>query len=166
MIESAENLFKYPMMRRLFSEPPLPSAWTLWLDDDSYFTREDWWLHLAHQVENHPHVKMWGAVYEMRIGAEQVEKISREAWYGGKPLRGRMGDGSAMVSFPTGGFWMIETACLRALDWPNRSLYHNGGDYLLGEAMRQQEWALGNCQYGVVVNAEDRRSPDGVPAAY
>ena len=62
--------------------------------------------------------------------------------------------------------WLIESDCLAALDWPSGNLQHNGGDYLLGEAVRQQAWPIAFFDYGVVINDSERRSPENVPAPY
>jgi len=53
IVESEENVFKYPMMHRLFNEPPVDTDWTIWFDDDSHATAGEWFERgIAHAAES------------------------------------------------------------------------------------------------------------------
>jgi GT2 family glycosyltransferase len=162
--ESPENIYKGPMARRMFHEPPIETTWTLWFDDDSYVTRGDWLLGLGLAVETSPSVAMWGARYRVTAGTEVQAFIRSRPWYRGKPLLAE-GD-EAVIDFIAGGYWPIQTAWLRALDWPDSRILHYSDDYLLGEALRQNGGLIGDCTSGVVVNAAVRRSPPDTPPTY
>jgi len=66
--------------------------------------------------------------------------------------------------FATGGFWAIRTSILRQFDWPDRRLVHVTGDFLLGEALRQNRLRTGLFNYGVEINDAPRRN-GGAPEA-
>jgi hypothetical protein len=68
------------------------------------------------------------------------------------------------ITFATGGYWWLRTDVIRQLDWPDERLSHNGGDTLLGEAIRQQGWPFHKNNYGVKVNAAPRRGLHEAPA--
>jgi GT2 family glycosyltransferase len=157
-----KNIFKYPMMRRMFSEPPLSSAWTIWCDDDTHFTRPDWLQRLGLKIECSPDVVMWGKPYVLWRRDEFVlDWIKAATWYRGLPcVRGNdpAGNDAAKFSFATGGFWAIRTDVLRQLNWPDPRLVHTTGDFLLGEALRQNRLAIGRFDYGVKINDAPRRN--------
>jgi len=132
-----KNVFKYPMMRRMFYEPPISTRWTIWCDDDTHFTRPDWLQRLALKIEYSPTVSMWGKPYVLwRRDKFILDWIREASWYRGLPsLRGKdiNGKDAAKFSFATGGFWAIRTGTLRRLNWPDPRLIHVTGDFLLGE---------------------------------
>ena len=68
------------------------------------------------------------------------------------------------VSFMTGGYVWLRTDIMRQLDWPDERLNHNGGDTLLGEAIRQQGLPRHHFDYGVAVNKAKRRGLSERPA--
>src|SRR5260221_10903901 len=69
-----KNIFKNPLMRRMFYEQPLSSQWTLWCDDDTHFTRPDWLQRLALKIESCPNVSMWGWVHVLCRHDEKILK--------------------------------------------------------------------------------------------
>jgi GT2 family glycosyltransferase len=157
------NIFKYPMMRRMFYESPLSSAWTIWCDDDTHFTRPDWLQRLVLKIECLPEVSMWGKPYVLWRRDKLILKWIRAAsWYRGLPcVRGKdlKGKDAAKFSFATGGFWAIRTDIVRRLNWPDPRLIHVTGDFLLGEALRQNRLTIGRFDYGVKINDAPRRDP-------
>ncbi len=159
-----KNIFKYPMMRRVFYEPPLSTSWTIWCDDDTHFTRPDWLQRLGLKIECSPEVSMWGDPYVLwRRDQFILDWIKSATWYRGRRCRrGKDLDGkdAAEFGFATGGFWAIRTEVLQALDWPDPRLVHSNGDFLLGEALRQNRLALGRFDYGVKINDARRRNPE------
>jgi GT2 family glycosyltransferase len=158
-----KNIFKYPMMRRMFYDSPLPSRWTIWCDDDTHFTRRDWLQRLGLRIECSPDVVMWGKPYVLwRRDQFILDWIKAARWYRGSPcVRGSDASGkdAAKFSFATGGFWAIRTNVLRKLDWPDPRLVHTTGDFLLGEALRQNRMSIGRFDYGVKINDAPRRNP-------
>ena len=158
-----KNVFKYPMMRRMFYEPPLAMRWTIWCDDDTHFTRPDWLQRLGLRIECSPDVSMWGKPYVLwRRDKFILDWIRAAPWYRGlRCLRGKDPNGkdAAKFSFATGGFWAIRTEVLRQLNWPDSRLVHVTGDFLLGEALRQNRLTIGRFDYGVNINDAPRRNP-------
>ncbi len=158
------NIFKNPLMRRLFHEKPLTTRWTIWCDDDTHFTRCDWLHRLAFQIECAPDIALWGKPFVLwSRDAFVLEWIRAAAWYRGlPPMREESPDGTAATKFvfATGAFWAAQTAVLRQLDWPDQRLVHANEDFLLGEALRQNGWQLGHFESGVNVNDAPRRNAD------
>jgi len=157
-----KNIFKYPIMRRMFYESPLPSRWTIWCDDDTHFTRRDWLQRLGLKIECSPDTVMWGKPYILwRRDQFVFDWIKAAKWYRGLPcVRGKDSSGreGAKFFFATGGFWVIRTDVLRQLNWPDPRLVHTTGDFLLGEALRQNNLPLGRFDYGVKINDAPRRN--------
>jgi GT2 family glycosyltransferase len=158
-----KNMFKSPLMRRMFHQKPLASKWTLWCDDDTHFTRPDWLNRLALKIEHSPKTAMWGCIHALwRRGDEEILAWIRKApWYRGIPfLRGTNLDGHAATEFrfATGAFWAIRTEILYKLNWPDHRLVHANEDFLLGEALRQNNFRIENFNYGVKVNDAERRN--------
>jgi hypothetical protein len=164
----AKNIFKYPLMRRMFHAPPLPSAWTVWCDDDTHFTRSDWLHRLAMKIERNPEEAMWGQLYGLCSHNPLMPVwIKAASWYRGLPwMRGTDSDGCDGIEFrfATGGFWAVRTAILRQLDWPDTRIIHADGDFLLAEALRQNGLKTGRFDYGVAINDAPRRNPNNMPA--
>ncbi len=160
-IES-KNIFKNPLMRRLFHEKPIRSAWTIWCDDDTHFTRPDWLQRLALKIEHSPDVAMWGWVHVLwRRDKAILDWIRHASWYRGTPfLRGTDLDGNraAEFRFAPGAFWAIRTEVLYKLNWPDPRLIHADEDFLLGEALRQNSLLIENFNYGIKVNDAPRRN--------
>jgi GT2 family glycosyltransferase len=168
LLTEPRNIFKYPLMRRLFYEKPLTTAWTIWCDDDTHFTRPDWLHRLALKIEGAPQVSMWGKPYTLwRRDQPILDWVKAATWYRGLPCRrGKDPDGNeaAMFSFVTGGFWAIRTSVLREFNWPDPRLVHTTGDFLLGEAMRQNNLTIGSFDYGLKINDAPRRNSRAVSA--
>jgi hypothetical protein len=157
-----KNIFKYPIMRRMFYDPPLRTRWTIWCDDDTHFTRPDWLQRLALKIQCSPDVSTWGKPYVLwRRDQFIIDWIKAASWYRGLAcLRDRdpAGKDAAKFSFATGGFWAIGSAVLRQLNWPDPRLVHTTGDFLLGEALRQNRLTIGRFDYGVRINDAPRRN--------
>jgi GT2 family glycosyltransferase len=179
LIRSAVNLNKCPMMRRMFELVTAEFIW--WFDDDSYVIAPDafsQWLGAANAAP--ASAVMWGEVNRCQwqtdfTDLEDVVGFVRSApWYRGLPppswrpggkgefnFKNR-GCGDGRWDFIVGGCWLIRTSAIRALDWPDRRLVKLGDDVLLGEAIRQQGWELGNIgRPGVAINTEPRRGQAG-----
>ena len=157
------NVFKCPLMRRMFFQPMLATTWMIWCDDDTHFTRTDWLQRLSSKIEASPEVAVWGKPHALWRHDESVLDWIRAAdWYQGRRfLRGPDLDGNdaTKFAFATGGFWAARVEVLRYLDWPDRRLIQANDDFLLGEALRQNQFRLGHFEYGVNINDALRRNP-------
>lgn len=163
IFESRENLFKCPMMRRLFFHPPITSRWAIWFDDDSYVTRGDWLAGLALHLEQFPEAAIFGKPLFVKPGPDTLRFVQNASWYRGLPWLTRphpsRGGVQPIFKFVAGGFWAFRTEALRGLDWPDPRLIHNEEDYLLGEALRQNGFSMRPYTGGVAINRAARRGP-------
>jgi GT2 family glycosyltransferase len=176
---SRRNLNKCPMMRRMFRDVTTP--YVCWFDDDSYVTEAGALERQLNLARRGPaSTMMWGQLATCAhpgafVDDEAARAFVRNAsWYrgltppglepGGKGefnFEGR-GRGNPQWDFVVGGYWLIRTRALRALDWPDRRLIKQGDDVLLGEAMRQQGWDLENTgAAGIAINQAPRRGESG-----
>jgi hypothetical protein len=159
--DSEENIFKYPMMRQMFNDPPITTEWIMWLDDDSHLTASDFAPRLEQFLAGKPCDYLGKPYIYTWLKPGQVKWIEEASWYNGKaPLvrRGRQGKEKRLtVEFATGGFWCIRSAVVRALDWPDPRIGHNFGDVSLGEAIRQNDYRFGKFHHGVAISDAKRR---------
>jgi hypothetical protein len=183
LILSPVNLNQCPMMRRVFTNIKTEFIW--WFDDDSYITEPsalERWLSVARRAPER--TVMWGPValcshpVTFAPDLDDVVAFVRTAeWYRGLPppswkLGGKgefnyagRGTGDGNWLFILGGCWLIRTAAVRALDWPDRRIIKMGNDVFLGEAIRQQGWEIENIgSPGVAINTEPRRGDPGLTA--
>ena len=136
LVDSRENLFKYPMMRRMFWDPDLDTEWVCWFDDDSYVTAP-WWRALQQRLNQDPGVDVYGKPYFIHLKESQIPWIREAGWYRGRPLENR--NGVPISNFVTGGWWCCRVARLKAMNWPDPRLQNNGGDVMFGVAARQHQ---------------------------
>jgi hypothetical protein len=152
-----ENIPKYRAMREMFHEirdTSCNAEWVVWFDDDSWIEAEDWYP-VMQEVTRPSGVCYVGEPWGIHYLPGQWDFIRAAPWFRGKdpPLH----EGRPVVWFAQGAYWWLRTDVLRAIDWPDPRLSHNGGDSLLGEAVRQQGFTLTPCAYGVRVNDSPRR---------
>lgn len=149
------NVGKYPLMRRMFYDPqasPLAEL-TMWFDDDSFLDQEAmadlyWWQKLVAYMQQPQ--DMIGSLYRLRgphggYRGNQIAAIKAQPWYTGQSLE-------TSCRFATGGWWTARTTILERWGYPFRELHHNGGDSILGELCRQQNYRLGDWKKGVAIN--------------
>lgn len=164
MHQEERNVFKCPLMRRIFSGSALSNPWVIWCDDDTHFTRPDWLLRLALRASAQPDVAAWGQGYALwRTDDFILDWIRAASWYRSIPfMRGvdQHGCPASEFHFPTGGFWAAKSSVIQALDWPDPRLIQANDDFLFGEALRQNGFRMGNFDYGVKINDSPRRNPD------
>ncbi len=149
LYESTVNRGKYPMMRWMLHDPvnPIISDLVNWLDDDSFIrTPTSIWLSNLDQVMQN--VDMCGVHMTTRITARQAQWIQMQPWYRGVPLNG-------VVDFIVGGWWTISANILKKLNWPPPNIIHRGGDYMLGEALRQNNFKIKHFDSGIAINADE-----------
>ena len=129
--KSNENILKYPMMRAMFHCEALDTPqWFLWLDDDTWFRDPPAAWDLIRGAMDQDCL-YFGEEWFWPWRPGQREWIQTRAWYRGLAP-------NTTVRFATGGFVGIYGATVKQLNWPDPALRHNGGDTLLGEALRQQ----------------------------
>lgn len=130
--EDNQNIGKYPLMRQMFRYGELADR-IMWFDDDSYvdpLAGAKWWR-IANDVSE-KQIQV-GAVHLIMQRKKQHVVIARQPWYTGKPINARH-----RFKFVTGGWWIGDTKFITKWDYPFADLYHNGGDSILGELLRQQ----------------------------
>ncbi len=171
VIFSDENVPKYEVMRKLFHGEHAPqSDWVVWFDDDAHIIAADWWTktktYLAQKAEQG--VCYVGQLWFVHHLPGQWEFIKQSAWFKGLPSQmcptrkpGRKKPG---IQFAQGSYWWLRTDVMKQLNWPDERLSHNGGDTLLGEAIRQQGLPFHRFHYGVKLNDAKRRGFHEKPA--
>jgi hypothetical protein len=177
LIVSTRNISKCPMMRRMFAKVETEHIW--WFDDDSYITESGALAQWLRAVQASPATDViWGSLASCGHPSafadmeDAVAFVRTASWYRGLPppswrLGGGgdfnyadLGVGNGRWLFILGGCFMIRTAAVRALEWPDPRLHRCGDDAFLGEAIRQQGW--GQCNLGtpgVAFDTEKRRGP-------
>lgn len=175
LILSPVNLNKCPMMRQMFALVEAPLIW--WFDDDSFITDDDALpARLRIAAEAPAQEVQWGHMFffghenDFNYGHDVRAWVKAAPWYrgleppgwepGGKGetnFEGR-GCGDGRWFFITGGNWLIRTAAIQALDWPDTRLIKRNDDVFLTEAIRQQGWTARDIgPRGVAINTQPRR---------
>jgi hypothetical protein len=147
---NSENLGKYPLMRQMLYDNLRPiGPRVMWFDDDSYLdaTSGDSWWHSTLDASNDK--TQLGAVHYIMQRGRQHEVIKQQDWYTGKPVNARH-----RFTFVTGGWWVAQSCFLKKWDYPFWGLYHNGGDSIFGELVRQQAGSLYHFSTGCLCHCE------------
>jgi hypothetical protein len=169
-----ENMPKYKVMRRLFTGEhvgiPAPTTeWVVWFDDDSHITTDIWWHRTLAFIKKkkNDNICYIGQPWYVHYLDGQWDFVKESEWFDGRPAQKFPTKGRARkpgVRFVQGAYWWLRTDVLQQLDWPDPRLNHNGGDTLLGEAIRQQNLPLHDFQFGVKINNGKRRGYSEAPA--
>jgi len=159
-----DNVPKYEAMRTMFQPLKATSStdWVVWFDDDTVIEKPDWVSVTSNYILANPSVVYLGERWFIHWVAGQWEFIQKATWFRGKPpelIRGKPG-----INFAQGAYWWLKSSAMCDLDWPDPRLSHNGGDTLLGEAIRQQGWPFSMFSYGVKPNKAPRRGMSQRPA--
>lgn len=149
------NRLKYPVMREMLARVTADAV--VWMDDDIGLPKTAAWQAYA-ESRLTAGTQYMGKEYTAPMQGRQRETIAAAPWYRGLPPE-RLGDRD-IFRFYTGGFIVAAMRVLRQLDWPPEDMRHNGGDTMLGEAMRQlsarrESFPVG--AYGIRVNPRGRR---------
>lgn len=170
---SSENVPKYIVMRELFDtdrQLEQQPEWLLWFDDDSHIVAVDWWAHMLTYIKDNrdENICYVGRAYYVHHLPGQEDFIKAAKWYKGvawemcptkNPRVLRPG-----IAFAQGAYWWLRRDVRELIDWPDKRLSHNGGDSLLGEAVRQQRLPFHRYYYGVRMNDAKRRGLSERPA--
>lgn len=161
--ESDVNLYKCPMMRRLFYSTKVSTEWTVWFDDDSYVKGPHWLLDLALTIERHDETDLFGCLMRVNVDDPLEAFITQSPWYRGIERRLHPEEGDPIIQFPVGGFWVARTSRLYEVDWPDTrlTLYHE--DFIMGEAMRQHGVDPVHFESGICISDAPHRAPADVP---
>lgn len=155
VIDSGENIMKYPIMRRMFYDTPITAPITLWFDHDSYlFTdldADNWFNRVSRHFNS---CDMLGSVYHAQLPPEQEDWAAKQPWY-------KESAGKKYMSYSSGGWWAVKTALLQQYNWPPEDFKQKHGDRVFGALFHHQNLLLCHFRDGVCVNAND----SGVEAA-
>ena len=155
LYDEPKNIYKYPMLRKMFHDDPITTEWIVYFDDDSHITEGDWLIRLNQAVNKHPKAGMFGKKYFYHLNTGQVAWYKAAEWYKGKQLQLR--NGVPKVDFLTGGYWAVKTEHIVTTNWPDPRLSNNGGDVAMGEALRQNDIPMRQYYYGVKISDHARR---------
>jgi hypothetical protein len=146
VVDCPENIFKYPIMRRLFYDRLLTRQFVLWFDDNSYIlpdTDAEHWLARIERQLNACH--LLGSVYTGKLVGNQKNWIAAQSWYANKPP-------NDYVKYVIDSWWAARTEKLLIQNWPAVDIRHHGGDIMLGEFCRQQDLSICHFRDGVAIN--------------
>jgi hypothetical protein len=131
----------------------------MYFDDDSHLTTRDsnWWREVHELAES---CTMLGQIWKIPQRKQQYLAIREQPWYTGQPV-----DAKHWFRFATGGWWVADRRFLWKWNYPFPEIYHNGGDSILGELVRQQQGNLVKFHRGVLVNVGGRESRRGIGVA-
>ena len=157
VIIEAANTYKYPLMRKMFERND--SNWLIWFDDDSHIVDNPEWLQQTaafFQPGLNAGYHCFGKTYYYHLKTGQINWVKSAKWYKGREFRQNKGHDT--IDFCTGGFWAISTIALKALDWPDPRINHNGGDIMLGAALYQNELGMQQIKVpGITISNHKRR---------
>lgn len=163
-IISRGDIPKFTAMRGLFhsngSGPfgDITTPWLIWFDGTSYVSSPCWWEQTRRFIATHDHESICyiGQPWDIQWYPGQWSFVQDQKWFTAKPpmqIRGRPG-----TVFAHGGYFWLRTNVMKLLDWPGPNISCNGGDYFLGEAIRQQGLRFHPFNFGVEVS----RTPDSI----
>jgi hypothetical protein len=155
--DEPQNVFKYPLMRRMFHEQPITAPTAMWFDHDSYLAPElntqEWLPRVQRQLTG---CDMIGSVHKSALTPEQTAWLDKQPWKTNSDL-------SRYTTHAVGSWWTINTPLLYKYDWPPSNLQQKGGDVLFGELFRQQNLLLCHFRDGVRINVNDAGVESATP---
>lgn len=155
VVDSPQNIYKYPMMRRLLHDTPIQAPVTMWFDDNSRIAEgtdvHTWLRRILAQLES---CDMLGSVYRYGLQGNQADWVRDQPWFADK-------EPGPYVQYAAGGWWAIKTDALNKFNWPSSDIQHHGGAAMLGELVKQQDMLLCHFRDNVLINT----NASGVEAA-
>jgi GT2 family glycosyltransferase len=150
---------KYPVMRSLYRATRAP--WVVWFDDDTYATEPDWLERLEEAINRHPNAEQFGKRADTPMANPGPGWIETAPWYNPAIVHEHvsLGDGTARVvcDYVVGGFYAISREAICRCSIPDERLFHNGGDWTTGLALKHQGFGIAHHTYGVAINRAPRR---------
>jgi len=157
LFHSAENLMKYPMMRRMFYSPPISAPVTMWFDHDSYLSPGgdvcEWFDRVIKHVKG---CNLVGSVERAKIPDEQLRWMEQQPWFDSTHTK-------TYLPYVIGGWWAIKTELLRRFDFPPPDFQQKHGDRILGAAFKHQNIPFCHFREGVKVNVNDSDVESAAP---
>jgi hypothetical protein len=170
-VPDKRNTPKYTLMReKLFNlADPDSFDWMVWFDDDSWLTNPYLWVESMLRLvygKKDENICYIGEPWWWHWRAGQWDFVKQSTWFKGVPPE-LDHKGRPRVTFAQGGLWWLRSDVRKMLDWPDARLSHNGGDTLLGEAIRQQSLPfhkVHKSKHGFRTNDAERRGLSEKPA--
>lgn len=150
VVSNDPQIYKYPMMHKLFNIKELKSDYVMWFDDDSYIEDNPVeWLESVESFIKTNNADMIGSIYFMPTLGKQTEwRRLHCSWFKPEKVTNK-------TLFATGGWWAAKSSLIKKYDWPHESLNHRGGDVLLGELIKHEGLKLVKFNKGVRINADE-----------
>lgn len=148
-----ENRPKYKLMRDMFysTRDPVNTEWFTWFDDDTLVTHPNWMTKTYDYLRRAINIDFCGQDTRPNYYKGSHEVVRSAPWFTGARF------GKNLSRHIYGAYWWLKTEVMRELDWPDRRLSHNGGDWLLSEAIRQQGYKQVCYHPGIKVRLTQRR---------
>jgi hypothetical protein len=147
VVDSPENIFKYPIMRRMFYEKQLRARSVMWFDDNSCIMPDTDVAHWLGRVQRQlDGCTLLGSVYTQGLVGRQADWIKAQPWYAGK-------EPAPYVKYVADAWWAMRAEPLLRFQWPSPDIRHHGGDVMLGELCRQQNLSLCHFRDNLLINA-------------
>lgn len=157
LFNSAQNIMKYPMMRRMLYAPPIRAPITMWFDHDSYLNPDDdvndW---LDRVIKNVEGCNLLGSMQTGVLSAEYLAKQADKPWFNPNCDK-------TYLSYAVGGWWTIKTELLKRFDWPSEDLQQKNGEIVLSAMFKHQNLSLCHFREGVRVNVNDAGVESATP---
>lgn len=153
--ENNQNVYKYPMMRKLFYSnflPALTGKFVWWWDDDGWIdATPKFWDGVKRAIYSEGNPELLGHVFYINLKDSQIARINAQPWVT-TPIKP-----NHKVRFMQGGCWIAGTKFLRKWDYPFPELRHNGGDSILGLLASQQKITTRSLPKSIRSNDSKRR---------
>ncbi|NDD53094.1 hypothetical protein EBZ39_04305 [bacterium] len=149
IFHSAENLMKYPMMRRMLYEPAVREPITMWFDHDSYLEPTDGAHNWLDRVITHVNgCNLVGSVERAKLPDEQLRWIEQQPWFNPEYEK-------TYLPYVIGGWWAIKTELLYQFNFPPAGFQQKYGERVLGAAFKHQDIRFCHFREGVKINVND-----------
>lgn len=179
---ASPQIYKYPMMRRMFhdTEKPIETDWVMWFDDDSHIIDPNFIVQLGEKVDSQFLAQdasapkghhCFGKVYYFHLRGGQITAtrgdgkpgwIEEADWFANRPYPLDRSKRPPMPKsdFCTGGYWLTTMQAIRDCNWPDTRIRHRGGDIMFGAALYQQGYGITQMYEGVKISDAQKRGFD------
>lgn len=139
-----KNIFRYPMMRKMFSMALCNSASCMWFDHDSYISADDvtpWFSRIQKQVAAND---VLGSINKCALDVTTAE-LADTLWPSSASR-------PAYIDTPNPSWWAAKSEVLLKNNWPPDNLGQKNGNLLFGEMIRRKDLRLAHFRDGVCIN--------------